>query len=86
MKMMKNRKDDGLCVFRSSSLGGGMMKQIRLTITELADVTGIHRQTVSKRLRDIPPASGSSCKRKLYDLKSALSAIYTTRGSQNAEH
>ncbi|EAO9810593.1 DUF1441 domain-containing protein [Salmonella enterica subsp. enterica] len=65
---------------------GGMMKQIRLTITELADVTGIHRQTVSKRLRDIPPAPGSSCKRKLYDLKSALSAIYNTRGSQNAEH
>ncbi|EAP6929239.1 DUF1441 family protein [Salmonella enterica] len=65
---------------------GGVMKQIRLTITELADVTGIHRQTVSKRLRDIPPAPGSSCKRKLYDLKSALSAIYNTRGSQNAEH
>ncbi|HBM8994570.1 TPA: DUF1441 family protein [Citrobacter freundii] len=85
MKMMKNRKDDGLCVFCSSSLGG-MMKQIRLTITELADVTGMHRQTVSKRLRDISPAPGSSCKRKLYDLKSALSAIYTTRGSQNAEH
>ncbi|MBM6612165.1 DUF1441 family protein [Citrobacter portucalensis] len=85
MKMMKNRKDDELCVFCSSSLGG-MMKQIRLTITELADVTGVHRQTVSKRLRDIPPAPGSSCKRKLYDLKSALSAIYTCGGRQNAEH
>lgn len=44
------------------------MKQIRLTITELAGATG------------------SSCKRKQYDLKSALSAIYSTRGSQNAEH
>ncbi|EPJ3204844.1 DUF1441 family protein [Citrobacter freundii] len=63
-----------------------MMKQIRLTITELAGATGMHRQTVSKRLQGIPPAPGSSCKRKLYDLKSALSAIYTTRGSQNAEH
>ena len=31
------------------------MKTIRLTITELADVTGVHRQTVSKRLQDIPP-------------------------------
>ncbi|MBJ8956129.1 DUF1441 family protein [Citrobacter portucalensis] len=85
MKMMKNRKDDGLYVFYSSSLGV-MMKQIRLTITELAGATGMHRQTVSKRLRDIPPAPGSSCKRKQYDLKSALSAIYSTRGSQNAEH
>ncbi|MFW3764567.1 DUF1441 family protein [Klebsiella pneumoniae] len=85
MKMMKNRKDDGLYVFCSSSFGV-MMKQIRLTITELAGATGMHRQTVSKRLRDIPPAPGSSCKRKLYDLKSALSAIYSTGGSQNAEH
>ncbi|EJG2387539.1 DUF1441 family protein [Kluyvera ascorbata] len=85
MKIMKNRKDDGLYVFCSSSLGV-MMKQIRLTITELAGATGMHRQTVSKRLRDIPPAPGSSCKRKLYDLKSALSAIYSTGGSQNAEH
>ncbi|HDS2324914.1 TPA: DUF1441 family protein [Enterobacter asburiae] len=83
--MMKNSKDDGLCVFCSSSLGV-MMKQIQLTITELAGATGMHRQTVSKRLRDISPAPGSSCKRKVYDLKSALSAIYSTRGSQNAEH
>lgn len=82
---MKNRQDDELYVFYSSSLGG-MMKQIRLTITELAGATGMHRQTVSKRLRDIPPASGSSCKRKLYDLKSALSAIYSTGGRQNAEY
>ncbi|HGY3366979.1 DUF1441 family protein [Citrobacter freundii] len=63
-----------------------MVKKILLTISELAAVTGIHRQTVSKRLRDIPPAPGSSCKRKLYVLKPALSAIYSTRGSQNAEH
>ncbi|HFK5720698.1 TPA: hypothetical protein ACG0MF_002267 [Enterobacter asburiae] len=46
----------------------------------------MHRQTVSKRLQGIPPAPGSSCKRKLYDLKSALSAIYSTGGSQNAEY
>ena len=85
MNMMKNSKDDGLCVFCSSSLGE-MMKQIQLTITELAGATGMHRQTVSKRLRDIPPAPGSSCKKKLYDLKSALSAIYATGVIQNAEH
>ncbi|WP_268046488.1 DUF1441 family protein [Citrobacter freundii] len=62
------------------------MKQIQLTITELAGVTGMHRQTVSKRLRDIPPEPGSSCKKKLYDLKSALPAIYATGVIQNAEH
>ncbi|EMO7189843.1 DUF1441 family protein [Pluralibacter gergoviae] len=64
----------------------GMMRQIRLTITELAGATGLHRQTISKRLRDTPPMPGSSCKRKLYDLKSALSAIYSSGGRQNAEH
>ncbi|EKG7066366.1 DUF1441 family protein [Escherichia coli] len=74
------------CAFFVHHLWGGMMKQMRLTITELAGATGMHRQTVSKRLRDIAPAPGSSCKRKLYDLKTALSAIYSTGGSQNAEH
>ncbi|KLE40921.1 DUF1441 family protein [Klebsiella aerogenes] len=62
-----------------------MMKTIRLTITELADVTGIHRQTASKRLKDIPPESGSSSKRKYYDLKLALAAIYSNGEIQNAK-
>jgi plasmid maintenance system antidote protein VapI len=44
---------------------GGMMKTIRLTITELADVTGIHRQTVSKRLQDIPPGVGSAVRESI---------------------
>ncbi|MCG6823154.1 DUF1441 family protein [Klebsiella aerogenes] len=84
MRILKSGNDDGLYVFCSSS-SGGMMKTIRLTITELADVTGIHRQTVSKRLQDIPPESGSSCKRKYYDLKEALAAIYSKGEIQNAK-
>ncbi|HBS5674797.1 TPA: DUF1441 family protein [Klebsiella pneumoniae] len=84
MRILKSGNDDGLYVFCSSS-SGGMMKTIRLTITELADVTGIHRQTVSKRLQDIPPESGSSCKRKYYDLKIALAAIYSKGEIQNAK-
>ncbi|HCI4585396.1 TPA: hypothetical protein NO899_000306 [Klebsiella quasipneumoniae subsp. quasipneumoniae] len=83
MRILKSGNDDGLYVFCSSS--GGMMKTIRLTITELAGVTGIHRQTVSKRLQDIPPESGSSCKRKYYDLKLALAAIYSKGEIQNAK-
>ncbi|HBR1555010.1 TPA: hypothetical protein ACHV5J_000499 [Klebsiella quasipneumoniae] len=84
MRILKSGNDDGLYVFCSSS-SGGMMKTIRLTITELAGVTGIHRQTVSKRLQDIPPESGSSCKRKYYDLKLALAAIYSKGEIQNAK-
>lgn len=52
------------------------MKKIQMTICELAEVTGIHRQTVSKRLAGVTPQSGSSSKRKFYDLKTALSAIF----------
>ncbi|KZQ78558.1 hypothetical protein A3N52_11925 [Klebsiella aerogenes] len=74
-----------VCMFFVHHHRGGMMKTIRLTITELADVTGIHRQTVSKRLQDIPPESGSSCKRKYYDLKIALAAIYSKGEIQNAK-
>lgn len=55
------------------------MKKIEMTIRELAEVTGIHRQTVSKRLAGVSPLSGSSSKRKFYDLKTALSAIYMKR-------
>ncbi|HBW8464062.1 DUF1441 family protein [Klebsiella pneumoniae] len=74
-----------VCMFFVHHHRGRMMKTIRLTITELADVTGIHRQTVSKRLQDIPPESGSSCKRKYYDLKLALAAIYSNGEIQNAK-
>lgn len=52
------------------------MRQIKLTISELAAVTGIHRQTISKRLNGVEPLPGSSCKKKIYDLKNALAAIY----------
>ncbi|HBY1624955.1 DUF1441 family protein [Klebsiella pneumoniae] len=73
------------CVFFVHHHRRVMMKTIRLTITELADVTGVHRQTVSKRLQDIPPESGSSCKRKYYDLKLALAAIYSNGERHNAK-
>ncbi|EIY1417067.1 DUF1441 family protein [Klebsiella pneumoniae] len=52
------------------------MRQIKLTISELAGVTGIHRHTISKRLKKMEPLPGSSCKKKFYDLKAALAAIY----------
>lgn len=58
------------------------MRQIKLTISELAAVTGIHRQTISKRLKDTESLSGSSCKKKIYDLKAALPAIYKTGVNQ----
>lgn len=52
------------------------MRQIKLTISELAVVTGIHRQTIAKRLAAVPSLPGSSSKRKFYDLGVALREIY----------
>ncbi|WES90504.1 DUF1441 family protein [Dickeya fangzhongdai] len=51
---------------------------LEMTISQLADVTGIHRQTIAKRLADIAPKAGSNCKRKIYDLKDALKVIYAS--------
>ncbi|EPO9622960.1 DUF1441 family protein [Enterobacter kobei] len=61
------------------------MQQFKMTISELAAVTGIHRQTISKRLNDTEPLPGSSCKKKIYDLKTALVAIYRSEGKRNAK-
>lgn len=49
-----------------------------VTMCDLAQITGIHRQTISKRLAALEPLPGSSSKRKFYDLKAALPAIYKT--------
>lgn len=51
-----------------------------MTIRDLAEVTGIHRQTISKRLAAVEPLPGSSSKRKFYELKTALREIY--KGAQ----
>ena len=61
------------------------MRQIKLTISELAAVTGIHRQTIAKRLKGKEPLTGSSSKKKFYDLKAALTAIYISEVRQNAK-
>ncbi|HBM2619021.1 MULTISPECIES: DUF1441 family protein [Enterobacter cloacae complex] len=55
------------------------MRLIKLTISELAAVTGIHRQTISKRLKETEPLPGSSSKKKIYDLKVALKVLYSDK-------
>ena len=62
-----------------------VMNIIRMTIIEMTDVTGVHRLTFAKCFKFIPPESGSSCKRKYYDLKLALAAIYSNGEIQNAK-
>lgn len=46
------------------------------TLTELASMTGVHRQTVAKRLVGLSPEPGSHGKRKCYFVVDALDRIY----------
>lgn len=51
------------------------------TLTELAVMTGIHRQTIAKRLKDEQPEPGSSAKRKKYFGGNVLPVIYRNNES-----
>jgi hypothetical protein len=39
---------------------------LKLNINQLAGITGVHRQTVAARLKNVEPAPGSNSKLKLY--------------------
>ena len=46
-------------------------------IVKIAELTGIHRDTISKRLADLPFEAGKKGA-KLYSSEDALAAIYKT--------
>lgn len=50
--------------------------RVLMNINELAEATGLHRQTVSARLTGLIPAEGSNAKLKKYDVAEAFPAIY----------
>ncbi|MFD1806424.1 DUF1441 family protein [Pasteurella oralis] len=45
---------------------------LKLNINQIAEVTGLHRQTVSQRVAGLTPALGSNSKLKLYKLSDLL--------------
>ncbi|WP_386696706.1 DUF1441 family protein [Lonepinella sp. MS14436] len=45
---------------------------LKLNINQIADVVGMHRQTVSQRVAGLTPAIGSNSKLKLYSLADLL--------------
>ncbi len=51
--------------------------QIQLPIFKISELTGVHRDTVSKRLADLPFEAGKKGA-KLYSSEDALAAIYKT--------
>ena len=50
---------------------------MKLPILKIAELTGIHRDTISKRLADLPFDAGKNGA-KLYSSEDALAAIYKT--------
>jgi hypothetical protein len=48
---------------------------MKLPILKIAELTGIHRDTISKRLADLPFEAGKKGA-KLYSSEDALAAIY----------
>ena len=50
---------------------------MKLPILKIAELTGIHRDTISKRLADLPFEAGKKGA-KLYSSEDALAAIYKT--------
>ena len=50
---------------------------MKLPILKIAELTGIHRDTISKRLADVPFEAGKKGA-KLYSSEEALAAIYKT--------
>jgi len=50
---------------------------MKLPILKIAELTGVHRDTISKRLTDLPFEAGKKGA-KLYSSEDALAAIYKT--------
>lgn len=48
------------------------LHDLKLNINQIAEVTGLHRQTVSQRVAGLTPAIGSNTKLKLYPLRDLL--------------
>ena len=48
------------------------LHELKLNINQIAEVTGLHRQTVSQRVAGLTPAIGSNSKLKLYPLRDLL--------------
>lgn len=47
---------------------------LKLNINQIAEITGMHRQTVSQRVAGLTPAIGSNSKLKLYFIKDLILA------------
>ncbi|MDP8051043.1 DUF1441 family protein [Pasteurella atlantica] len=48
------------------------LHELKLNINQIADLVGLHRQTVSQRVAGLTPAIGSNSKKKLYKISDLI--------------
>ncbi|MGL4528917.1 MAG: DUF1441 family protein [Citrobacter freundii] len=58
---------------------------LKLNINQLAGITGVHRQTVAARLKNIEPTPGSNSKLKLYLITDILTELMIPTVSANID-
>ncbi len=63
----------------------GELKNMKLNINQLAALSGLHRQTVTARMADVPLAPGSNEKKKLYLLTDLITALLAKTPSTEDE-
>ncbi|ELN4158464.1 DUF1441 family protein [Citrobacter braakii] len=61
------------------------LSTLKLNINQLAGITGVHRQTVTARLKQLEPALGSNNKLKLYLITDVLTELMAPVVASNAE-
>ncbi len=63
----------------------GELKNMKLNINQLAALSGLHRQTVTARMADVPLAPGSNEKKKLYLLTDLITSLLAKTPSSEDE-
>lgn len=61
------------------------LSTLKLNINQLAGITGVHRQTVAARLKQVEPALGSNNKLKLYLITDVLTELMAPVVASSAE-
>ncbi|GEM_PF-121117 len=61
------------------------LSTLKLNINQLAGITGVHRQTVAARLKQVEPAPGSNNKLKLYLITDVLTELMAPVVASSAE-
>lgn len=61
------------------------LSTLKLNINQLAGITGVHRQTVAARLKQLEPALGSNNKLKLYLITDVLTELMAPVVASSAE-